>query len=97
MPTKDELLAFAEANGIAADSSMLKADVEAAIYDAGYDPTNLGEEPVSETDPQEIGGGDIGNTSSDAANSTYTEVEPDVADAGRQVEQERGEPTEAAE
>lgn len=94
MATKDELLAFCEQHGIQADASMLKADIEAAVAAAGYDPTTLEEaSTVSEVDWDEAADV-LENSSSDAAFSTYAEVAPDpeVRPApGRQVEQTRGE------
>lgn len=104
MATKEELVAFAEAHGIAVDSSDLKADIESAIADAGYDPTNL--QPREEATVSDEGttngegeGQDIVSTSSDARFSTYaeapTEREGEYPEPGRQVEQTRGEPAES--
>jgi len=95
MATKEELVAFGQAHGIAVDMSMLKADIEAAISDAGYDPTtpeeNVTEEPTAEPTAVE----DVVKTSSDAQWSTYWrpdqqregEVTPPP---GPQTMQERG-------
>lgn len=100
MATKEELVAFAGAHGISVDPSWLKADIEAAIDDAGYDPTTLEETTMSE-EGREIRDAPAEDepTSSDARNASYTEVTPDDADEllppGRQVEQERGAPSEA--
>jgi hypothetical protein len=51
MATKDELVAFGQANGVDVDSSMLKADIEAALSGAGYDPTTVGEATVAPNSP----------------------------------------------
>jgi hypothetical protein len=53
MATKDELLTFGQAHGVDVDSSMLKADIEAALSDAGYDPTTLGEATVGTEEPRD--------------------------------------------
>lgn len=115
MATKTELVAFGQAHGVDVDSSMSKADIEAALTDAGYDPTNLGETTVGTEEPRDeqagteqattdpaIGQDELENTSSDAANSTYAEAPQDKEAVdnpppGRQVEQHRGTPDEAAE
>lgn len=98
MPTKDELVAFGEAHGIDVDMSMLKEDIEASIRDAGYDPTTVGETPMSEepTNGESVAE-EIRETSSDARFATYEEVQPDTEERpppGRQVQQTRGKPTE---
>ncbi len=92
MATKDELVAFANANGVDVDASWLKADIEAALSDAGFDPNNLGasmsEEPMTTEEMDEHAEYLVG-TSSDARFSTKTEVEPDpdIRPApGRQVD-----------
>jgi hypothetical protein len=64
MPTKDELIAFASEVGVDVPASATKADIEAALTDAGYDPVTLqeeddmtestGPEPDAQ-DPNEVG------------------------------------------
>lgn len=50
MATKAELIEFAQDNGIGGvDESMLKADIEARIEQAGYDPVSL--EAIDEEEP----------------------------------------------
>ena len=100
MATKDELVAFAEAHGVDVDASWLKADIEAALTDAGYDPTNVGVEPMA-TDPEEAE-----RTSSDASYSTYVRLDQQEIEAtwaegenplpapGPQTVQQRGVATE---
>jgi hypothetical protein len=103
MATKDELVAFGQAHGLDVDSSMLKADIEAALSSAGYDPTTMGEatvgteEPDTTTTPEDLEG-----TSSDAKHSTYTRVDQQREGEinpppGPQTIQTRGKPEEAAE
>lgn len=78
MPTKDELVTFAEVNGIAVDPSALKADIEDSIRGAGYDPTTL--EPleditVSETEDagaQALEQGYLGTVPDAIENEAYT-------------------------
>jgi len=97
MATKDELVAFGQAHGIAVDMSMLKGDIEAAIADAGYDPTTIGVQAVSEEPTAPANGEEEPRGSSDAQFSTYAEVQPDTDERpapGRQVEQTRGEASE---
>jgi hypothetical protein len=88
MPTKDELVAFGQAHGVDVDSSMLKADIEAALTDAGYDPTTMEEGTVGteeqrdeQSDPTTDEQSDVNptttpedleGTSSDAQHSTYS-------------------------
>jgi len=61
MPTKDELIAFASEVGVDVPASATKADIEAALTDAGYDPVTLEEEDDMtestgpEQDPFEVG------------------------------------------
>jgi hypothetical protein len=110
MATKDELVAFGQANGVDVDSSMLKADIEAALSGAGYDPTTVGEATVATEQPDtttEVPDAtttpeDLEGTSSDAQHSTYSrpdqqregEINPPP---GPQTVQTRGKPDEAAE
>jgi hypothetical protein len=110
MATKDELVAFGQAHGVDVDSSMLKADIEAALTDAGYDPTTMEEGTVGTEEPRDEQSDvnptttpeDLEGTSSDAQHSTYTrpdqqregEINPPP---GPQTVQERGKPEEAAE
>lgn len=99
MATKAELVAYASSVGVDVSESWTKADIEGALYDAGYDPTNIGEATVTETTPDDVEEWTdaIGNMSSDATFSTYTEVPPDpevMPPPGRQVEQTRGEASE---
>jgi hypothetical protein len=102
MATKAELIAYGEAHGVAVDDSMLKADIEAALRDAGYDPETLseGEDVMSEPDAPATTDADPAEEfakSSQAHFSTYSE-NTDVPDEnpplGRHVVQERGEPSE---
>jgi hypothetical protein len=111
MATKDELVAFGQAHGVDVDSSMLKADIEAALTDAGYDPTTMEEGTDEQSDPTTDEQSDVNptttpedleGTSSDAQHSTYTR--PDQQREGEinpppgpQTVQERGKPEEAAE
>lgn len=105
MATKDELLAYADANGVQADASMLKTDIEQALRDAGHNPDTL--TPLTgETMPDEPAAPDVNTeeqaaVSSDARFSTYREAKPDeLGDVdeqlppGRIVIQEPGEPSE---
>lgn len=100
MATKDELLAFAEQHGIAADASMLKADIEVAVASAGYDPNTLEEQMADEpAQQQEDAAQEVAETSSDAGFSTYRRVDTqregmDPPYPGPQTQQERGKPTE---
>jgi hypothetical protein len=109
MATKDELVAFGQAHGVDVDSSMLKADIEAALSDAGYDPTTTGDDTVGTEEPRDESADvnpttaeDVENTSSDAEHSTYSrpdqqregEINPPP---GPQTIQTRGKPEEAAE
>lgn len=101
MATKDELIAFADAHGIAVDSSMLKADIEAAISDAGYDPITLEEATVSDEPAAEQTTVDP-SLSRDAQHSTYSRVDQQREGEinpppGPQTQQELGVPTEATE
>jgi len=104
MATKDELVAFANAHGVDVDATWLKADIEAALTDAGYDPATLeATDMTDETTPPEdleAQAEYILSTSSDSQFSTYSEVAPDAAiqpAPGRIGEETRGEPTESAE
>ena len=79
MPTKAELLVFAEDYGITADDSMLKADIESAISAAGFDPVTL--EPLlpqeaqpTMTDVEPASQGVDPTLSRQAHFSTYTEA-----------------------
>jgi hypothetical protein len=100
MPTKAELVAFASSAGVDVSETWTKADIEAALASAGFDPDYLaGDDDVSDTgtDTEENVAETILRTSSDARFSTYTEVEVDTDERprpGRLVEQERGEPDE---
>jgi hypothetical protein len=48
MPTKAEVIAYAnDVLGLDVDGSMTKADIEAAIYEAGYDPNDMGEDDMA--------------------------------------------------
>lgn len=102
MPTKEELVAFGQSAGLDVDSSMLKPDIEAALTDAGYDPTTLeGDMGTEESAEETAVAEDLAGTSSDAQFSTYNEASSakDVNEGanpppGRSVEQTRGEPSE---
>lgn len=101
MATKEELIAFAESHGIDVDSSMVKADIESAISDAGYDPNTLEESTVSDEPEAEQTTADP-SLSRNAEFSTYTEVAPQQLTEqrpppGRQVQQELGTPSESTE
>jgi hypothetical protein len=85
MATKDELIAFGQAHGVDVDSSMLKADIEAALSDAGYDPTTMEEGTVGTEEQRDEQADaeqadvnptttpeDLEGTSSDAEHSTYS-------------------------
>src|SRR5262245_36748086 len=98
MATKDELVAFGQSQGIAVDMSMLKADIEAAIRDAGYELP--GEETVVSDEPEATEAEPA--LSRDASNSTYAEASApkdagEVPAPGPQVEQTLGAPVEASE
>lgn len=106
MATKDELLAYADANGVQADASMLKTDIEQALRDAGHNPDTL--TPLAgETMSDEPASPDVNTeeeqaaVSSDARFSTYREANAEeLAEVdeqlppGRIVVQELGEPSE---
>lgn len=103
MPTKDELIAFASEAGVDVSASSTKAEIEAALYDAGYDPVTLEAAPMSEPEPtpaHEVQGTDPG-LSRQAQFSTYTEApsdrEGENPPPGRTVHQELGTPTETTE
>lgn len=103
MATKDELVAYGQANGVAVDGSMLKGDIEQALRDAGYDPDTLqpagggmSDEPSTQDQPaapeEEV-------LSRDARDSTYKKIDPpdDVfPEPGHTVEQTLGKPQEAS-
>jgi len=100
MATKDELVAFGQANGVDVDSSMLKADVEAALSDAGYDPSTVGEDNVSE-EPENTSAEDDSRLSRQSHFSTYRRVDQQREGEinpppGPTTLEERGEPTEGA-
>jgi hypothetical protein len=97
VPTKDELVTFASDAGIDVSASWTKAEIEAAVDAAGYDPLTLepyGDEPVSE-----INGDTSGDevVSTQAQFSTYAEAaeQPDTnPPTGKIVEQTLGPPSE---
>jgi hypothetical protein len=105
MATKDELVAYGQANGVAVDASMLKADIEQALRDAGYDPdtlqstggTAMTQEPAAAEAP--AAPPEEERLSRDARDSTYAQVDPpdDVfPPPGPIVEQTLGTPKEAS-
>jgi hypothetical protein len=103
MPTKAEVIAYAnDVLGLDVDGSMTKADIEAAIYEAGYDPNDMGEDDMAEADTTADVAEEVERTSSDAAYSTYTRVDQQREGEinpppGPQSQQTRGVAAEAAE
>jgi hypothetical protein len=94
MPTKAELVAYARAHNVPVSAAWPKADVEAALRDAGYDPTTLpegedtlmAEQSAPATNPQQPPevtqeeAEEDKRMSSDARFSTYREATEDELD-----------------
>lgn len=86
MATKAELVDFGREHGLAVDGTMLKADIESALRDAGYDPENLGGEEVSDestSSSSSEGGHSLGGSwasQEDAQDNGYWGNRPEVFD-----------------
>ena len=81
MPTVPELREIAEANEIDIPSDFLKADIEAALEEAGIDFESNGDEESTEEDiPEFPSGVDDGVIAETRAKLALAEAEPDDDD-----------------
>jgi len=93
MPTKDELLAFADDVGVSVSSAMTKAEIEGALHDAGYNPETLSPEDASVTDTTDTGDTGVSEAHAEALEKGYHGETPDEIENEAYPIQGQGEET----
>lgn len=102
MATKDELIQFASSHGVDVSSSWTKAEIEAALVSAGYDPNTVGgtdtvtetapsgaEDMTSEAGAEALEQGYMGAVPDEIENEAYT-VEGQGAETARREREQIG-------